>query len=299
MNFFSTLFGVCAGTGIFPELAKRSLWRAVWHFLLMSTLCALIIATGRQSDTTDIVRKAYARLTAYYGELRDSGRGGIEVEKNNSEPSTVRLLTLPIVFCYMPSNTDKLPDNFDEGESGGIVASPTHLVIWGKGPGGQAVLLPATAQTLPQKYLPFSRAAVEELLSEPAASEKIQPEKSTASGLIEMLKSPGGLVFAMLFIAILFIILTTAGSLVAMFSLVFGWFGAQRSGNLVTLREVFVIDIYAGFPAMLVASAFPAFDIGYLNFNLVYSLGLVIYATIAVNRVASSRLPAKPPAPKE
>jgi len=297
MNFFSTLFGVCAGTGTFPELAKRSLWRATWHFLLMSALCALIIAAGRQSYVTDLVNKAYGQLTAVYGELKDSGRGGIEVEKNNRQPSSVRLaLPQPITFCYMPSTPDQLPGDFDEGAGSGFVASPTHLVMWSKAPVNRAFLLPSG--TLPGKYLPFSRAAVEKLLTEQVASE-VQPEQSGVSELLAMLKSPAKPVFIMLFLSQLLMVLTLSVPVVALFSLVFGWFGAQRSGNLVTLREAFVIDIYAGFPAMLVASAFPAFDIRFLDFNLVYSLGLVIYAMIAVNRVASSRLPAKPSAPKE
>jgi len=296
MSFVSTLLGVCSGTGVFPELAKRSLWRAAWHFLLMSVLCALIIAAGGQHRIAGTISSVYGRLTASYGELSDSGFGGLNVEKNNQAPSTVLLnLTPPAAFCYLPSASDKLPEDFSSNADYGFIASPTRLVFWMKSPAGMVFALPPQ----PSERLALSRENAERLLASPTPSEKIPPEHSTAAALLGMMKSPGMFVFCFTAISAFAAVIILALPVLLLFSLVFGWFGSQRSKNLVTLRDTFVIDTYAGFPAMLVAAVFPALDIKYLDFNLVYSLGLVVYATIAVNRVVLSRLPAKTTVPKE
>ena len=45
------------------------------------------------------------------------------------------------------------------------------------------------------------------------------------------------------------------------------------------------VTIYAGFPVMLVASCFPAFDLPYLSYSTVFMIGLVVYWLVAVARV--------------
>ena len=66
-----------------------------------------------------------------------------------------------------------------------------------------------------------------------------------------------------------------------------GMFRLTSSRRLQTLTfgEFWKIGVYAGFPVMLVASCFPAFDLPYLSYSTVFMIGLVVYWLVAVARV--------------
>jgi hypothetical protein len=56
--------------------------------------------------------------------------------------------------------------------------------------------------------------------------------------------------------------------------------------NLITTGEYWKIGIYAGFPAMMVAAAFPVFKLPLFSYTTVYMIGMAGYWIFAANSVA-------------
>jgi hypothetical protein len=71
----------------------------------------------------------------------------------------------------------------------------------------------------------------------------------------------------------------------ALFVGVFRFSSGGRYPVRLTYLEFWKIGIYAGFPAMLVASAFPALALPFFSFSTVYMAGLLIYWLYTASRL--------------
>ena len=56
-----------------------------------------------------------------------------------------------------------------------------------------------------------------------------------------------------------------------------------------SFKELIVLAIYAGFPAMIIGSAAEALQLPGLNFDVIYVLGMTIYLIIVMNRIEYNR----------
>ncbi len=277
MNFFRTFFDVCRGLRRFPELAAGSIWLAMWRFVLTVILCAVVIGMFQYPRLMKIYRASHSLVEQEFGKLVANAEGGLAVEKS---PDKARSILLPGGFsaCYLPQNavSGELPD-YAGNAVGGLIFSPRHILLW-----MGDTLLP---ETNPGATQPRNAENIRRLMNLPA--NELPPEMRFSNMLANAIAHPKTMLFSG---ALLFIFMQTV-PVVVLFSLVFGWFGSFRSAGILSLRDVFVINFYAGMPVMLVASLFPALDLPYIDFNLIFSVGFVGYAMIACNHVAMTRLP--------
>ena len=75
---------------------------------------------------------------------------------------------------------------------------------------------------------------------------------------------------------------------IAMFSGVFVLMNLGRPRRF-KLRQVIVMAIYAGFPVMVIGAMAEALQLPYLSFNIIYSMGMMIYLIMAMNRLERLR----------
>ncbi|MBR2373255.1 MAG: hypothetical protein IKA87_03385, partial [Lentisphaeria bacterium] len=64
------------------------------------------------------------------------------------------------------------------------------------------------------------------------------------------------------------------GIFMAMYRLLNGPSGRLR---YLTLKEMWKCGVYAAFPAMIIASLFPALELPFLSYETVFMMGLLIY----------------------
>ncbi|WP_302813037.1 hypothetical protein, partial [Victivallis vadensis] len=136
----------------------------------------------------------------------------------------------------------------------------------------------------PEKHY-LTNSGLVELLDSKLDNGYSWPVKETATqsfaALFGSLKiGMGILLFGMQLVGILALALFYTGLFAGMFRLT-----SSRRLQTLTFGEFWKIGVYAGFPVMLVASCFPAFDLPYLSYSTVFMIGLVVYWLVAVARV--------------
>ncbi len=288
MNYLLTFFSLCKGVGCFPALSTRSLWLASWHFLLTMFICTVILTAGRMPSVNNYISTARVLIGNEFGGLSLSAEGGINVSKAPAE-SRVMLLPNAVSVCYLSSTLpEDLPD-FQRSANAGVIFSASRLAFWFGEPQNVLFSLPANAEDLTVKQLMLNDGEVEKLFSTPQ-SEGVPQEQMLASSVLESLNgsNQAPLVVALFVVSFFETLLLTLPALL-LFALVFGYLGAQRSAKLISLRECLVIALYASLPVMMVANLIPTLKLPYLDFQLVFLLGSIVYTIFAVNFVAMIR----------
>ena len=288
VRFFRALGGVCSGTGIFTELQSQSLWRTLWHLLLTAVLAVLIMSVGVCSRLAGVGRAVAEQLEKQCGGIRISERGLEPLV----EPETMREFLLPGLFfvTYLPGKQG-IPENFPSRGAHGVLWLPDRIGIWAKGRNNTywlSILSAEPGQVGTMREVGTPAGLLEELRRAPALPWKQlggEERILTASRmqalwkLFLLIALPVALLFETLFQVLLY---------VAMFAAVF-WLMSLRRPNRRSLREVIVLAVYAGFPAMLIGALAVALDLPHLDFNWIYVLGMTGYLMVAMNRLERCR----------
>ena len=292
-GFFRALRGTCGGTAIFTELQTQSLWRTVWHLLLIAVLAAAVMSVGVCSRLAGIGRAAAEQLQAQCGGLKLSARGLDPLDS----PEKPRDFLMPGLFRvnYLPAPAGgaapSLPKSFPEGSVRGVVWMPDRIGVWGRTGNNTYLLSVVTAQTArigEVREVGTPDELLSELLRSPALpwdqlGEETQiftaPRLLAVWKVLLMIGLPVALLFETLFQVLLYVM---------MFAVVF-WVMSLRRPNRRPLREVIVLAVYAGFPAMLIGALAVALDLPYLEFNWIYVLGMTGYLMVVMNRLERDR----------
>lgn len=292
-GFFAALSGSCRGTDIFLRLKDQSPVRALLHMLFLLAVCGVAVvliqnisSNGRFDETAAVFKATF---------------GGVSVDRQSHQirpllrPEDSRSMLLPGggIVTYVPGGLiPALP-----GKSS--VADFNYLVYWFPGefvaaskmrdgelrafvwrPGdfigsvfGSQVLL--------------NSSTFEKMLSE--AADRNAKLASGGNGSVDF--QADDLILVMRYWGSLlgFALFTLGGFIqialyIAIFVGMFYLTGARPLRSL-KLRNLIVCAIYAGFPAIMVGSAFPAFELPVLSFGSAYVIGMVIYLLSVVNRI--------------
>lgn len=292
MNYFNTFLDICKGVRCFPMLSTRSMWLVAWHFLLTMVICSIIITVGRQPALKSHINTAKVLIAEEFGTLSNAPEGGIVISKN---PAESRSMLLPAGFslCYLTSTLPEEMPKFEKEAIGGFIFSPVYMALWLGEPQNSVYLLPVNANNFQPLNVALSDEAIKQAFSRPPTT-GIAEENLTSTNILHMLYSNSTTpAVIILWCTTFFELIILALPSLLLFILVFGWFGQQRTAKLITLRECFVISFYASLPVMLVASMFPALKLPYLDFQMVFLFGTIIYTFIAVNFVAANRYAVK------
>lgn len=297
VGFFKALWGCCAGTEIFFALRCNSWLRVIWHLLLLSILLALLIAAGEFRRARPRLTAAENRIVAEFGSFVRCAPDGIRPAK---EPERSRLFEAePGILIVYPGDSQK------------VALSPTERTL------AHRMLLLAAPRLFafavfsddnmwigrwqdPDAFgnIRCGDGELNTVLSQRLALSKGRwktPEaRLPLSYVFRMLRGVLSIGFFLLWLGTL---LTLAALYTAVFAVVNRLVGGGTRFSPLKLGEYWKIGIYAGFPAMLVASAFPAFDLPFLTYSTVYMIGLVVYWMFAAARV-SAELTARTAAPQ-
>ena len=283
-GFFRALYGTCCGLKIFERLQEQSLWRALGHLLLMSILSAAVITAGVYPGLRDLIKHSTDIIAENCGSIVIAPEG-ITPEKS---PETARCFMVagPVSITYLPEKSGALPKDFRKECNTGVIWSGKRIGLWIWSGGDAFQLIPlnqsmdslsAVTCTSSEELFKSFQAASE---LEVTGSEVLEPAQLRALGELFLVFGWSGWVLRITLLEVLIYI--------AMFSGVFVLMNLGRPRRW-KLRQVVVMAIYAGFPVMVIGAMAEALQLPYLNFNIIYSMGMMIYLIMAMNRLERLR----------
>ena len=298
-GFFTAVAGTCRGTDIFFRLVHQHPLRMTGQFLFLMLLCALFVsfvhffAAGKEIDQTA------ARFQSTFGGLSVQGNRFLP----ELQPQQGRSLLLPDggLLTYVPAGeTPTLPEKTGSADFNYLLYWFPEEILFGKKMGeNEWVSLNFRPDAIGAEQTRSDLAGFETRLRALAEKQKAAPSSSAepAARIIAVdqmtgiFKTSWTLIgFLMFFVAGAIQILFYTGVFVGMFHLT-----GARQLRVLRFRELFIIAVYAGFPAMLVASVFAAFELPLLNFGSAYVIGMVLYMLTAVNRIEREAAPPTAP----
>ncbi len=286
VGFIKALWGSCCGTGIFPRLRRNSYVRTLLHLFLISVLCAGFIATAQSIRAARQIRE--------FANWFEHSFGGIRVDENGmfpeKNPETAREVPLyatgegkMFYFPAIPEGGIVLPEQELVLMNHAFIWTPRRTIALGRLSGaddwkcmdlpvGQTLLMPGSMKTMTNSALTQYLAG----LQNPTGTLPHLAGKTERLSWNQMAPVAVGVVAVFLlignFLKVFLLSLLYTGVFVLTFRL-----GGGNRWKAFTLGEFWRIGIYAGFPVMLIASCFPAFELPFLQYGMVYMIGLVIY----------------------
>jgi hypothetical protein len=287
MHFFPILASTCGGTEGFTMLAKNArAAKAMLHLGALTFFASLLIVScgwfRLDSKVDRIITFLQERL------------GGIEIVKsgirpvNEPEKAKYYLVTPDLEFNYTPKAKVTAKDlGQSNNVNKGIIWSPGIVAMWLRSGKDQYT------------YMPFiwapSKIAFPEIMNKKDLAAKLTriglPEgpfnmnlKKNQKSKIDIFKLPvvfytSGFLYVGHYISILFQTLFFA----LIFSFIFGFTGRRNLRDM-PWNRLFAIVIYASFPAIIVASFFPALDLP-IDYQTVFLFCYVCYLMVALMRV--------------
>jgi len=291
--FPKAFFGACSGTAIFERLKEHSWLRIVWHTVVLAAVASLIV-TLCEIHRFSPVRERYehAFRAAFGDRIAFSEDQVMPVDA----PQKNRLLPLPQESLLIYVGTAESGVDLPEKE----LLLVQNLIVWG------ASEFASARQTAPGEWVygkcilhdgkttsgGMEQIHTKELIGKlrdfrkgqwfSALAEKEEPRSIIAVQTLG--KIVLGLTAATLFLLHLVEFLFTQWFFTAVYAGVFAIFNARRLRHL-TMRQYWKVGVYAGFPALAVGACWPALDLPFLDFRLVYMIGLVFYWMAVVGRL--------------
>ena len=311
-GFLATTFRLCAGTGVVAEIYTSSPGRAVFRFLLLTVLCAILASFV----TTMVERPAFERA----GRALDEEIGAIVVTPETvtfeKQPDVPRRLKLPyLTLEYFPGETFTRKDfNEDSPDDFGFIVLPGGVASWsGLVWDGEnifsAAILPADAMyaalsgdtegAAPQKLLNspwafYSGQGLAETLKNDIGAPLPQTEKAAgdqdAPAPIALTGTQLG-TGALSVLSAIVLMKTFGRNLLEITLLVFllsliQYLRASTLPKGVVFRNVLTIMVYSTFPAQIFATLFDAAGGGrFISFQLLFLFVFFFYQLFAFRTV--------------
>ena len=285
VSFLTALSGTCSGIAVFHRLRFQSWLRTVFHMFLMGAFCALLITWGEVHRQRPVFQAGVKIFESVFGTKILNTSRGLVPEKS---PETERFLVLPNEgrLWYIPSGKLKV--------SVGELEKNSYLILWA--PGGMATAVrSASGSWTANIVLPDNEKVMfstpKTLSSQELLKLKLVSEKKWNFDNLETLsvenfaKTFQGIWISTLFMQNLCLTLILPVLYTAIFVGMFRLTSNGRYPVRLSYSEFWKIGIYAGFPAMLVAAAFPALDLPLFSFSTVYMVGLLIYWLYSASRI--------------
>ena len=285
VSFLTALSGTCSGIAVFHRLRFQSWLRTVFHMFLMGAFCALLITWGEVHRQRPVFQAGVKIFESVFGTKILNTSRGLVPEKS---PETERFLVLPNEgrLWYIPSGKLKV--------SVGELEKNSYLILWA--PGGMATAVrSASGSWTANIVLPDNEKVMfstpKTLSSQELLKLKLVSEKKWNFDNLETLsvenfaKTFQGIWISTLFMQNLCLTLILPVLYTAIFVGMFRLTSNGRYPVRLSYFEFWKIGIYAGFPAMLVAAAFPALDLPLFSFSTVYMVGLLIYWLYSASRI--------------
>ncbi len=289
-SLIAAFAGSCRGTAIFTRLVNQHPVRALFHLALLSLICALAVSIIDYQSNVEAFTKGAVRFEKAFGGIEN--RGGAWI-RPTLDPDRPRALLLPEggLLQYIPGvELPPLPEKSTLGDY-------KYLFYWF--PGDMAIVLKRGDDEFLYKKVDFAKYTTTQrtvrageltpMLAEAAAATPAKlAEVETGAKTITISGSELGVIARNVYFGFGFFLFWVGSFLQVLFyTLVFVamflWTGGRNLSNF-NFRKVFVCAIYAGFPVLPVACAFPAFELPLLSFGTAYVIGMIIYLLTVLRR---------------
>lgn len=313
--FWRALIGTCSGTSIFPSLLGQSLWRTLFHLLLLMVFMFVILTIGIYVRYGGMFTDAGAALDQRFGALHLSN-AGLHPERVPPIAERHFALTENFWFDYYPDKSayNEAPGG-GETHNMGILWDTRMVWYWVHGETGEVVAFPVIAppdwdEEKNGMILTFNsldemrQRAQSFIIADSPDSSVFTPyrklaitfpaETLTVSGICEMI-----LAFALPMkvfydtVSIMVMVLLIA----AFFAFSTLVFAIPPIRKVMNFRRFFVQMIYTAFPAVVIGTLWSLAGIEFWIFDgmQVTIFGMLIYSFPATFRVQRFLLP--PPTP--
>ncbi|MBQ9502365.1 MAG: hypothetical protein IJU70_09440 [Lentisphaeria bacterium] len=277
VSFLSAFFGVCSGVSVFERLRGQSWGRTIFHVILLGVVCTLFITSGELGREKPRIRACAGMFASVFGDRVLNTPEGLVPSK---DPARARSIVLPGrgLLCYFPAGKAALAAKDVENSLFFVFWAPRGFATAVAGESGTWVANTVTPGKAKVEFSGNRVVSTAELAHLPLTSpwkwelpgrESFTVGELTAAvtGVLRI-----GLAFHNLLLTVLLPFIYTA-VFVGMFRLT----ASSRRPRCLNYAEFWKIGLYAGFPALAVASVFPALDLPLFSFSTVYMAGLVIY----------------------
>lgn len=289
INFFRALFGTCAGIAIFEKLQFQSFARAILHLLLMSIVSAAIIACGVYPELKTFWHNTLTVIADNCGTIICSN----ERIAPALEPEKMRMFTVggSLAITYLPAGAVELPENFQQGCANGLIWQENgKFLLWNAAESNKYYVVQITNPVMSMnKSEVFGREALFAELQKTqqlnigfkkGETEELTAAKLGALGELAVIVGLSGMLFQKTLLEVILYI--------GMFACVSLLMNIGRPRRM-PFKVMIVLAIYAGLPPMLIGSVAEALQLPFLNFNIIYVLGMTFYLIVVMNRLERLR----------
>lgn len=277
VSFHNAVIGSCSGLKVFEDLRSQHWLRTLGHLLLLNLLCALFVVLAVYWQWRPQINGSIAEIVDKCGDLK-LDKNGITPSK---EPDKARnfIITGPLAVTYIPEKDQKLPEGFQQSCNSGLIFSGKHIAFWrGRDDKKFDIALASGSQIVNQQA-----DSPEDMVKKMRESQGIANEREmvfTHKKMLDMSK-------VMVAIAVVSIAMLNIFEIAVYIAMFAGVFALMNIGSRkrVKIREMITLAVYAGFPPMIIGSIARALQLPFLDFNMIYVLGMTFYLMVIMNRL--------------
>ncbi len=276
INFFTIFFSVCRGTSMFPILTHMPIKRVLFHLLFLVMLLAGFVTFCKIFPAVKFKDRLITDIHKEFGNIDNTDHGF----SPTVSPGQKRLLEIVpgYVMAYFPDNQFSSNELGTKKFNRGIIWNPGFAGMWIKQPNESFVIIPLIYTT---KI--FSRFSSDNLTPKDAGlmTSTVKEFYDTKGPFVfgSLAQMASTFLFSYLFSAYFMELLRGLFCVLIFNTLFTGCYsfggGAAMAG--LRYRNLWVIGVYASFPALLIASFFPAFDLPYFDYSTIYLFAFLGY----------------------
>ena len=277
VNFYRALIGTCSGAKIFEDLRTQRWWRTIGHLLLMNLLCAAAVGLGLYWQWRPQINGSIAEVVEQCGSVKINS-DGITPTK---DPERARsfIVSGPLAVTYLPVKDDKLPEKFAMECKNGLIFSGKHAAFWSKINDSKydlVILNGKNTQTVPVE-------SPQEFVAKMRSTDGFSFAGEMTIDHKTMLK------YSKFMVTLSILMLAGANLLqialyIAMFASVFSLMHIGKP-KPIKVGQMVTLAVYAGFPPMIIGSLASILRLPFLDFNMIYVLGMTFYLMFIMNRL--------------
>eukprot|EP00831_Metopus_contortus_P031827 TRINITY_DN25867_c0_g1_i1.p2 TRINITY_DN25867_c0_g1~~TRINITY_DN25867_c0_g1_i1.p2 ORF type:complete len:301 (+),score=47.45 TRINITY_DN25867_c0_g1_i1:979-1881(+) len=269
---------------MFPILALLPFRRALLHLFMLTIMLALFITACRIYPALELRGKIMSGLTGEFGTIKASD-GGFLPEIAPEKRRSMEILPT-YLLSYFPNKEFTLADMHIGDFSRGVLMTPGFVTLWIKKPESGFVLIPIVYSTSilnrfsSDSLTPVNGEVMIETVKEmydvkgPFIFEDVNSVASSFTIYYVVLR------YLLEFARALFCVLVFNTLFTGCYSI---GGGAAMAG--MTYRNLWIMGVYASFPALIIASFFPAFDLPYFDYSTVYLFAFLGYFMFIFNKL--------------
>ncbi|MCF6174859.1 MAG: hypothetical protein L3J71_03745 [Victivallaceae bacterium] len=290
MSFTTIFISVCRGVGDFPKLMNMAPFRVVLHLFFLAFIMALFITGSRSFSVFRSINMLCAEIEQQCGDfvMNEHGlRPAIEPDKAK------KIYSADCSFRYFPGNDFKLETIEKDLNNIGVIWNPGIMLMWVKQPNDKYSAVPLVYPVLNNQWGGFDlikRISDASSLSTAELADYVK-NKGNPQGPFNMKFSQRGIEAArpaikfytavIIFIAFFGQIFSQALLFTVIYSMIFAFVGGGRIRTL-KFRQIFAVGTYCTFPAIFIASFFPALRLPF-DYQTVFLFAFLIYLVVVFN----------------